>query len=65
MPENFGAGVYWVDVTEKQGVIARDAGRCFLTTDLEAQRTDCRKAARIIMRSLGGQGYRIVVWIGR
>lgn len=52
MPGNLGAGMYWVDVTERQGVIARDAGSCVLTADLEAQRTDCRTAARIIMRSL-------------
>lgn len=54
MPGNLGAGVCWVDVTERQGVIACDAGRCVLTAGLEAQRKDCRKAARIIMRSLEG-----------
>lgn len=54
-----------MDVTKRQGTIAREAGRCVLTADLEAQRTDCKKAARIIMRSLesqmksGGIGERI------
>jgi hypothetical protein len=50
MPGNLRAGVYWVDVTERQGVVARDAGRCVLIADLETQRTDCRKTARIIMK---------------
>lgn len=44
--------MYWLIVTERQGVVARDGGRCVLIADLEAQRTDCRKAARIILRVL-------------
>ena len=38
-----------MDVTEKQGAIVRDAGSCVLVTDLEAHRTDCRRAVRIIL----------------
>lgn len=49
MPGYRGAGVDRVDVTEKQGAIARDAGSCVLVTDLEAHRTDWNRAVRIIL----------------
>lgn len=38
-----------MDVTEKQGAIARDDGSCVLVTDLEAHRTDWKRAVRIIL----------------
>ena len=39
-----------MDVTKKQGAIVRDAGICVVvTTDLEAHRTDWRRAVRIIL----------------
>ena len=38
-----------MDVTEKQGAIARDDGSCALVTDLEAHRTDWKRAIRIIL----------------
>ena len=41
-----------MDVTEKQGAIARDAGSCVLVTDLEAHRTDWKRAVRIILNVL-------------
>lgn len=52
MPESFGDGVYWVDERDREGVINRDAGSCVRTVDLEAHRTDCKKAARIISKYL-------------
>lgn len=36
-------------VTERQGAIARDDGSCVLVTDLDAHRTDWRRAVRIIL----------------
>ena len=38
-----------MNVTEKHGAIVRDAGSCVLVTDLEAHRTDWRRAVRIIL----------------
>lgn len=38
-----------MDVTEKQGAIARDDGSFVLVTDLEAHRTDWKRAVRIIL----------------
>ena len=38
-----------MDVTEKQGAIVRAAGSCVLITDLEAHRTEWRRAVRIIL----------------
>ena len=38
-----------MDVTEKQGAIVRDAGSFVLVTDLEAHRTDWKRAVRIIL----------------
>ena len=38
-----------MDETEKQGAIVRGAGSCVLVTDLEAHRTDWRRAVRIIL----------------
>ena len=40
-----------MDVTEKQGAIARVAGSCIFVTDLEAHRTDWRRAERIILNA--------------
>lgn len=50
MPENLGDGVYWVDERDREGVVNREAGSCVRTADLEAHRTDCKKAARIMLK---------------
>ena len=39
-------------MTEKHGAIGRDAGRCVLATDLEAHRTEWKRAVRIILKVL-------------
>ena len=41
-----------MEVTEKQGAIARDAGSCIFVTDLEAHRTDWKRAVRIILNAV-------------
>ena len=41
-----------MDVTERQGAIAREAGSCVLLSDLEAHRMDWRRVGRIILNSL-------------
>lgn len=56
MPENLGDGVYWVDERDREGVVNREAGSCVRTADLEAHRTDCKKAVRIMSNVL------CVVW---
>ena len=57
------AGVDRVDVTERQEAIARDAGSCVLVTDLEAHRTDWKRAVRIILNVVM-LGYRRCLVLG-
>ena len=37
-------------MTDKHGAIVRDAGSFVFVTDLEADRMDCKRAVRIILR---------------